>query len=471
MNVRIEPTPKQYEAWQLLLDHKTSYLLFGGAAGGGKSYLSASWLFMMATSYPGTRYFVGRSELKAIRSSWLQTFFKVVRDSGLEPLQLFKYNAQDNYLLFANGSRIDLLDLQDEPSDPFFERLGSFEFTSGVIEEAAEVSQAAFDILKARIGRCGNDQHGLFPKILLTANPKKNWLYYQFYKPHTLAELAPGYAVVLATAVDNPHMPQYTEQLMQISDPSQRARLLGDWEYDAESGGMIEYQAIVDSFSGPVSAKVKPGRHYISADVARYGSDRTVLCLWSGLRVERIQIFEGLAITETVQKIESLRRQYSVPLSCVIIDSDGVGGGAADLLPGAKQFVNNGKALMVNGQQQNFANMKSQCYVKLAEMLNDRSLFFNIDIPTVKADLIQELEQIKLKDQEGKLAVVSKDTVKQAIGRSPDLSDAVMMRMYFELIPKSHGSVQVITLDRRNPFANRSDRPQYERVNLFPNSF
>ena len=207
MNVRIEPTPKQYEAWQFLLDQKTSYLLFGGAAGGGKSYLSASWLFMLASTYAGTRYFVGRSELKAIRSSWLQTFFKVVRDSGMEPLSLFKYNAQDNCLLFANGSRIDLLDLQDEPGDPFFERLGSFEFTSGVIEEAAEVSQAAFDILKARIGRCGNDQHGLFPKILLTANPKKNWLYYQFYKPHTLGELAPGYAVVLATAKDNPHMP------------------------------------------------------------------------------------------------------------------------------------------------------------------------------------------------------------------------------------------------------------------------
>lgn len=439
MDVKIKPTPRQYEAWGYLMDHSTNYLMFGGGAGGGKSYLSASWLFMMASTYSTTRWFVGRAELKAIRSSWLQTFYKVVRDSGLEPLSLFKYNAQDNFILFANGSRIDLLDLSDEPSDPFFERLGSFEFTGGVIEEAGEVSQAAFDILKSRIGRCANDEHGLHPKILLTCNPKKGWLYYQFYKPFMAGELAPGYGVVLATAVDNPHMPQYTEQLMQISDPGQRERLLGNWEYDAHDRGMIEYQAILDAFSGAVGVKVQPGDSFISADVARFGSDSTVLCLWSGLRCERVQIFEKLAVTEVAQKILQLQEENGVYVSNIVIDSDGVGGGVSDLIPGARQFVNNSSPLEVNGTVENFANLKSQCYTKLAELIGKREVYINLDSPATRANLIQELEQIKLKDREGKLAVISKSEVKQAIGRSPDLADALMMRMIFELEPSSYG--------------------------------
>ena len=39
-------------------------------------------------------------------------------------------------------------------------------------------------------------------------------------------------------------------------------------------------------------------------------------------------------------------------------------------------------------------------------------------------------------DKDGKKAVVPKDLVKAAIGRSPDFSDALMMRMFFEYTPK-----------------------------------
>ncbi len=42
---------------------------------------------------------------------------------------------------------------------------------------------------------------------------------------------------------------------------------------------------------------------------------------------------------------------------------------------------------------------------------------------------------IKAKDEviDGKLSIESKDKVKEMLGRSPDIGDAIMMRMYFEL--------------------------------------
>jgi hypothetical protein len=38
-------------------------------------------------------------------------------------------------------------------------------------------------------------------------------------------------------------------------------------------------------------------------------------------------------------------------------------------------------------------------------------------------------------DKDGKLKLLPKETIKGIIGRSPDYSDAMMMRMYYELNP------------------------------------
>jgi phage I-like protein len=39
-------------------------------------------------------------------------------------------------------------------------------------------------------------------------------------------------------------------------------------------------------------------------------------------------------------------------------------------------------------------------------------------------------------DKDGKKQIMPKDKVKEVIGRSPDFSDTLMMRMYFEYAPK-----------------------------------
>jgi hypothetical protein len=51
-------------------------------------------------------------------------------------------------------------------------------------------------------------------------------------------------------------------------------------------------------------------------------------------------------------------------------------------------------------------------------------------------EITEEFAQIKQKDMEkdGKLKIVGKDEVREALGRSPDVSDTFLMRMYFELL-------------------------------------
>jgi hypothetical protein len=55
--------------------------------------------------------------------------------------------------------------------------------------------------------------------------------------------------------------------------------------------------------------------------------------------------------------------------------------------------------------------------------------------PSTIDELTQELLSVKLKDvdRDNKVQVQSKDEMKKVLGKSPDLSDALMMRMYFEI--------------------------------------
>jgi phage terminase large subunit len=72
-------------------------------------------------------------------------------------------------------------------------------------------------------------------------------------------------------------------------------------------------------------------------------------------------------------------------------------------------------------------------YFELAQKIEKGELFFEVD--DAKSEIIEELEMIRMKgiDRDNKLQIYSKDEIKKTIGRSPDYSDMIMMRMYFEL--------------------------------------
>ena len=57
----------------------------------------------------------------------------------------------------------------------------------------------------------------------------------------------------------------------------------------------------------------------------------------------------------------------------------------------------------------------------------------------MKETITQELEQVRRHniDKDGKLALIPKEKVKDMLGRSPDFSDALMMRMWYELKPNA----------------------------------
>lgn len=423
---------KQHQALCFLTDHITDELGYGGAAGGAKSWTGCSWEVFMAKAFPETRWFIGREELKRITESTLITFFKVCRKYHIRD---YKYNGQYHYIQFANGSRIDLLDLKYLPSDPLYERYGSIEYTGGWIEEAGEVNFGAYDTLRSRIGRHLNDHYGILGKLLSTLNPKKNWCHTTFWKPFKAGTLPPEIKFLQALATDNPYIDSgYIAKLHAIKDKVRKQRLLyGNFDYDDDDNALMSYDSITDIFT---NSFVLEGDKYITADVARFGKDKSVIFVWSGWRVIEIYTLEHKMTTEVAAFIEELRIKHLIPISRIIADEDGVGGGVVDIL-GCNGFVNNSAALP-NPQDQskeNYKNLKSQCYYNLADRVNNKGVYVQCEDEDLKEKLIEELEQVKKKDPDSdkKLEVVSKEQVKELIGRSPDYSDTLMMREWFEL--------------------------------------
>lgn len=428
-----DPNYKQFLALEKLYDFETKYLGFGGGAGGGKSWIGAEWELAMCLNFPGVRYFMAREELKSLKDTTVKTFFKVAKHHDV--VDTFRYYEHYSAIRFKNGSEISLLELKYLPSDPLFERFGSTEYTGGLIEEAGKVHFNAFDTLKSRVGRQLNEQYNIPKKVLITFNPKKNWLYHTFYKPWKEGTLETGYAFIQSLAIENNKIDAgYLESLDEIKDPTLKKRLkYGEWEYEDDPLSLVKYDNIVDIFT---NFHVYSGKKYITADIARFGKDKTVIRVWDGLRaIERIER-SGFKITESADLIKSLAVKHRIPMSQVLVDEDGVGGGVVDILK-CKGFVANSSPLY----GANFNMLKSQCGYKIAELIQSGMVYDSEQSPEIQERITEELEQIKRKNDESdkKQAIMEKEKIKDLIGRSPDDMDNYIMRAWFELKPKSSG--------------------------------
>ena len=373
---------KQRLAYNYLRDDVTKFLCYGGAGGGGKSWLGCEWLMQCAYYLPGTRWFAGRNNLKDSRESISVTFDKVAKWH-----RFTDYKQTNDGILLGNGSEIIFLDLTYYPvKDPMYERLGSKEFTGGWIEEAGQVHYLAFEVLKTRIGRHLNDVYGISGKILITCNPKKNWLYREFYKPWKEGRLEAPYAFIQALVQDNPYATEdYIDTLRNTRDKVTKERLYyGNWEYDNDPTALCDYDAICDLFA---NEHVKPiGLSTGAADLAVKGRDRFVGGHWVG--------------------------------NVCYIRLDQEYGGNRPINP-------------------EYDNLKSECAFKLAELINNRQIRI-ICTEAQRERIMEELSVLKqdhIDADTRKKGIISKENMKDILGHSPDYLDMLIMAMLFRIKP------------------------------------
>lgn len=470
----IRPTVKQQQAWDALdfTNKEVKILGFGGGAGGGKTWLACEWLLTLCYMFPNSRWFIARQELTRLKKSTFITFKKVCRYHSI-PDEDWRLDALNSTIIFSNGSVIDLIDVAFKPSDPDYERFGSLEYTGGFGEEAGEWEFNAFDILKSRIGRHNHFDHSkntmcekpidfdthpekypniveLPPKFLLTFNPSRGWLYRTFYEPWKKGTLEKGYAFIQTLYTDNPYTAKlYGEQLDGIKNKINKARLKeGDWEYSDDINAMTTLEHLQDMFSNTL---IKNTDKYLTVDVARAGDDFTVFTVWEGLEIKSITKKNKQDTAKTTQDVKDIASAEKIPYSRIAIDvTGGLGAGVADNLYGCVAFNSNSSAFLTKTQirdrkkrvntdmplpQTIYANIKTQCAFKLAELINEHKIsavYVGEYRDEIIADLTATLQE-RDADKEHKKKIATKEEIKDELGRSPDIGDTMLIRMWWEL--------------------------------------
>ena len=492
---------KQEYAVYYLNDTSTTEVLFGGGAGGGKSALGVLWLISVCQKYAGIRCLMGRSKLKSLTESTLNTFFQQASDLGLT--EQYKYDSQKNIIKWNNGSVILLKDLFLYPSDPNFDSLGSLEITFAFIDECNQVEYNAWQIVGSRLryklrdfapnGELTKDlkvyayeyingsnktyeningdvlsyknidndytllskidpyykkynkvacewiqsdgiiTKGLLGKQLGTCNPAKNWTYNYFYSPNLTGNIEPYRKFIQALPKDNPYLPKsYIDKLKALDEASRKRLLEGDWDYDDNPNALFNRDDILALYT---NSQVEEGRdRYITADIAYMGSDKFVIGVWFGLVLKEIISIDKINETQVSKKIHDVRIKYRVPIRNVIYDADGLKmfvreSAKTGFLAGATQFHGGSKPKQIKGQNENFTNLKTQCAFKLAELVSYSEIY--IETKDYYLLVVEEFGQIyKMPpNDEGKIGLEKKDSLRLRLQRSPDYWDMINMRM------------------------------------------
>jgi hypothetical protein len=422
---------KQIQAYQFLEDDTTNELCYGGAARGGKSWLGCGWQIIRRIKFAGSAGLIAREELVKLKDTTLLTFFKVLNEMKLR--DVVDYNAQSMTATFPNGSVIFFREIKYIPSDPEFDRLGSYDLTDCFLDEAQQISSKAISVLKGRFSLLYGPGWATIPKALYTCNPTKGWIYTDFVQPDKIGDIRSDRQFIKALPKDNPHVPQsYLDNLLKADKVTIERLYYGNFEYDDDPSVLCEYDAILDMFTND---HVKPtGNKYISADLAMQGRDKFVAGVWDGL-VVRIPIDQGKSTGKSIETdLRKLMETNSVPRSRTVADSDGMGNYLESYLEGIKEF--HGGAQAINKAE--FANIKAECAYKLADMINERKIKV-ICTDLQKKSIIEEIGMLKadsVDKDESKKRIIKKELMKEALRRSPDYLDMLIMGMYFHVARK-----------------------------------
>lgn len=232
--------------------------------------------------------------------------------------------------------------------------------------------------------------------------------------------------------------------------PMYQVRVLGDFPSQADNNVFsladIEFaQLAVDYETAMIDDAV------IACDVARFGSDETVISVRQGRKVRIVDTYVGKDTMETVGRIIKHRKMIRSEIPpAIVIDDDGVGGGVTDRLTelGYEVIPFRGGATAL--QPDEYPNARSELWFTVSDRIREIDLDGDEQLA---ADL--SAPEYKL-DSRGRRVVEQKADTKKRIGRSPDRGDSVLLTF----APERGASVDQWS------YTDYSDEPVYRKGDL-----
>lgn len=222
LNLRISPKQDEF------IHAEPTEVLFGGAAGGGKSYGQVIDALLFALKYAGSKQLILRRTFADLDKSIVRTVL------GLYPREIFKYNSSTHTGKFVNGSIVDFGYLAAE-NDVY--QYQSAEYDVIRFDELTHFTETQYIYLISRV-RGPNS----FPKqVKSSTNPGgvgHVWVKRRFIEPappNTPFVGSDGLKRIFIPSLlkDNHFLtktdPHYKDRLLALSEKEQKALLYGDW--------------------------------------------------------------------------------------------------------------------------------------------------------------------------------------------------------------------------------------------------
>ena len=305
------PTAVQTKAHELA---DIDELLYGGAAGGGKTDFALAEAVRVALSAPAVAVLILR-----------RTFPDLYRPNGIVfrlrnrlPTRLARWNGETHTFTFPNGSVIELGHLA---RDADVLKYQGAEYVLIIFDELTQFSVYQYLYMRSRLRVAGALVGKVKARSIGTTNPggpghgwvRQRWIdpappMRVWRPPASEDEPRPGSRVfVPAKLADNPHVdPSYEDTLRGLGDPALvRALLTGDWDVFAGQrfSAFRRNVHVVD----PEALPIPPGMgRAIGVD---YGFDAPFVALWGArLADDLIVIYRevhavGLTPTEQAERI------------------------------------------------------------------------------------------------------------------------------------------------------------------------
>lgn len=164
----------------------------------------------------------------------------------------------------------------------------------------------------------------------------------------------------------------------------------------------------------------------LGVDVARFGTDWTVITAIHGSKVLEIKAFQGKDTMQTVGWTINTMRKWDIPAHSTCIDDVGVGGGVTDRLHEEGHMVQPVNAGAKTEDPGQFFNLSAEMHWAMRKRFETG----NIDIPD-NEQLLSQLPARKYSmTSKNQIKIESKDEMKKRGLKSPDFADSLVLAIH-----------------------------------------
>lgn len=292
-----------------------------------------------------------------------------------------------------------------------------------IVDEASGVEESIYEAAEGFMTADGG-------RVLLIGNPTQTAG--QFYR--AFHQERSEWNTIHISALDTPNftgesVPDHVARSMVSREwVDEKRRLWGEDSPMWQIRVMGEFPTTPDdqviglaSVEAAQSRETDPGEPIVVAcDVARYGSDETVIVVRRGEQARIVAAYTGKSLMETAGRILDVCRGLDSSYR-VVVDDSGLGGGVTDRLREVGLKVDAFTGGSTAHDPDLYPNRRSEAWFAFAEHLPTLDLDRDAQLA---ADLVAPRYTI---DSQGRRVVEPKDATKRRLGRSPDRADAILM--------------------------------------------